>query len=90
MDQLGDRLVLDAALAELPDDLRTAVVLRDVAHLDYAEIAEALDIPVGTVKSRISRGRSALAERLRIDLDVPLSPDSGNRSDPHERPNDLT
>jgi RNA polymerase sigma-70 factor (ECF subfamily) len=90
MDQLGDRLVLDAALAELPDDLRTAVVLRDVAHLDYAEIAEALDIPVGTVKSRISRGRSALADRLRIDLDVPLSPDGGNRSDPPERPNDLT
>ena len=61
MDQLGDRLVLDAAVAELPDDLRIAVVLRDVAHLDYAEIAETLDVPIGTVKSRISRGRSALA-----------------------------
>lgn len=94
MDQLGDRLVLDAALAELPDDLRAAVVLRDVAHLEYAEIAEVLDIPVGTVKSRISRGRGALAERLRIDLDVPLSPrvspESGNRSHPDERPNDST
>jgi RNA polymerase sigma-70 factor, ECF subfamily len=94
MDQLGDRLVLDAALAELPDDLRAAVVLRDVAHLDYAEIAEVLDVPVGTVKSRISRGRAALAQRLRIDLDVPLSPglspDPGNRTHPDERPTDST
>jgi RNA polymerase sigma-70 factor (ECF subfamily) len=94
MDQLGDRLVLDAALAELPDDLRAAVVLRDAAHLDYAEIAEVLDVPVGTVKSRISRGRSALADRLRLDLDVPLSPrvspDPGNRSHPDERPTDST
>ena len=90
MDQLGDRLVLDAAVAELPDDLRTAVVLRDVAHLDYAEIAEALDIPVGTVKSRISRGRSALAERLRLHLDLPLSEEDGNRSHPDERPTELT
>ncbi len=94
MDQLGDRLVLDAALADLPDDLRAAVVLRDVAHLDYAEIAEVLDVPVGTVKSRISRGRRALAERLRIDLDVPLSPgvspDPGNRTHSDERPTDST
>ena len=90
MDQLGDRLLLDAAIAELPDDLRTAVVLRDVAHLDYAEIAEVLDVPVGTVKSRISRGRSALAERLRLHLDVPRARDDGNRKHPDERPTDLT
>ena len=90
MDQLGDRLLLDAAVAELPDDLRTAVVLRDVAHLDYAEIAEVLDVPVGTVKSRISRGRSALAERLRLHLDVPRARDDGNRKHPDERPTDLT
>ena len=56
IDGLGDRLVLDAALATLSEESRAAVVLRDVANLDYAEIAAILDIPIGTVKSRISRG----------------------------------
>ncbi len=87
---VGDRMILDRALGELSDDLRAAVVLRDVADLEYSEIAEALDIPVGTVKSRISRGRSALAERLRLDLDLPLSPDTGNQPTTDERPNKRT
>ena len=51
---ISDRLALDAALAALSPDFRAAVVLRDVAGLDYAEIAEALDIPAGTVRSRIA------------------------------------
>ena len=59
-----DRIDLDAALARLPDEFRIAVVLRDVADLDYAEIATALEIPIGTVRSRISRGRAALAREL--------------------------
>jgi RNA polymerase sigma-70 factor (ECF subfamily) len=59
-----DRAVLDKALAELHPDFRAAVVLRDVAGLDYAEIAETLGIPPGTVRSRIARGRAALADRL--------------------------
>jgi RNA polymerase sigma-70 factor, ECF subfamily len=59
-----DRLAIDAALDELPEDFRTAVVLRDVADLDYAEIAVALGVPVGTVKSRIARGRALLADAL--------------------------
>src|SRR4029079_3214529 len=54
------RLDVDAALARLPEDFRTAVVLRDLLDLDYAEIAEVLDIPIGTVRSRISRGRRLL------------------------------
>jgi RNA polymerase sigma-70 factor, ECF subfamily len=90
VDQIGDRLLLDQALAELGEDLRTAVVLRDVAGLDYSEIAEVLDIPLGTVKSRIARGRGALAERLRLDLELPLSSEPGNQSMPHERPTELT
>ena len=53
---------LDAALAQLSPEFRAAVVLRDVAGLDYAEIAEALEIPAGTVRSRIARGRAALAD----------------------------
>jgi len=54
------RLDVDAALATLPDDFRAAVVLRDLCDLDYAEIAEILGIPPGTVRSRIARGRAAL------------------------------
>ncbi len=58
------RIDIDAALARIPEEFRTAVVLRDLADLDYAEIAEALDIPIGTVRSRIARGRQALAAIL--------------------------
>jgi RNA polymerase sigma-70 factor (ECF subfamily) len=59
--QVADRLDIDAALAELSPDFRAAVVLRDLCGLDYAEIAEVLDLAPGTVRSRISRGRGALA-----------------------------
>ena len=80
-----DRLALEAALEQLPDDLRVAVVLRDVVDLDYSEIADTLEIPIGTVKSRISRGRSALAAQL-----LPESlDDRGNQSVSDERPTDL-
>ena len=58
------RLDVDAALATLPAEFRAAVVLRDLCDLDYAEIAETLGIPIGTVRSRIARGRAALADRL--------------------------
>ena len=61
---VADRLTVDAALAALPLEFRTAVVLRDVCRLDYAEIAEVLEIPPGTVRSRIARGRAALAATL--------------------------
>jgi RNA polymerase sigma-70 factor (ECF subfamily) len=56
---------LRAALDELPDNFRQAVWLRDVEEFSYAEIAETLDIPIGTVMSRISRGRRMLLEQLR-------------------------
>ena len=56
---------LRAALDELPDNFRQAVWLRDVEEFSYAEIAEMLDIPIGTVMSRISRGRRMLFEQLR-------------------------
>jgi RNA polymerase sigma-70 factor (ECF subfamily) len=59
-----DRVTVDAALAALPPDFRAAVVLRDVCRLDYGEIAEVLDIPPGTVRSRIARGRAVLARHL--------------------------
>lgn len=55
---------LQAALDSLPENFRVAVWLRDVEELTYAEIAKALDVPIGTVMSRISRGRRALYSRL--------------------------
>lgn len=55
---------LQAALDALPDAFRQAVWLRDVEELTYAEIADVLAVPIGTVMSRISRGRRALYERL--------------------------
>jgi RNA polymerase sigma-70 factor (ECF subfamily) len=64
IDAIDDRLAIDEALAELSDDFKAAVVLRD---LDYDEIADVLQIPIGTVKSRIARGRAALAESLRLE-----------------------
>jgi RNA polymerase sigma-70 factor (ECF subfamily) len=63
-ERVVDRLDLEAALAALPEEFRIAVVLRDVADLDYATIAETLDVPIGTVRSRIARGRAALASTL--------------------------
>jgi RNA polymerase sigma-70 factor (ECF subfamily) len=60
-----DRLLMERALAQLPEDQRVAVVLRDIADLDYSEIVSVLGIPIGTVRSRIFRGRAALAEMLR-------------------------
>ena len=58
------RQAIDRALAALPVDLRTAVVLHDVEGLEYHEIAEAMDIPIGTVMSRIFRARRRLRPLL--------------------------
>lgn len=63
--------LVTAALDDLDDDYRAAVVLRDIEGLDYAEIAEVLGIPPGTVKSRLHRGRTALRERLERVLTGP-------------------
>lgn len=59
------RIDVDAALESLPAEFRAAVVLRDLCDFDYAEIAEALGVPIGTVRSRIARGRAAIAAQLR-------------------------
>ena len=63
-DSVSDRLDIDAALVRLPVEFRAVVVLRDHLGMDYAAIAEALDIPIGTVRSRLARGRAALADLL--------------------------
>jgi len=86
-ERVSTRLDVDAALGSLPEEFRVAVVLRDLADLDYAEIAEVLDIPAGTVRSRISRGRALLHEALgatHADADDPTR-ESGNRGETDER-----
>jgi RNA polymerase sigma-70 factor, ECF subfamily len=60
-DTVAYRNAIDHAIGRLPADLKMAVTLRDVEGLDYKEIAEVLAVPIGTVMSRIARGR----ERLR-------------------------
>lgn len=80
-DDVADRLAIDAALQRLSEEFRVPVVLRDLLDLDYAEIAAVVDVPVGTVKSRIARGRAQLAALL-----APKgNPDTGARR-PSEQP----
>lgn len=63
-DRVPDRIDIDAALRQLTPEFRAAVVLRDLCGLDYQEIAEVLDLPPGTVRSRIARGRAGLVPLL--------------------------
>ncbi len=71
---VAGRVDVDAALGRIPPEFRAAVVLRDLCGLDYAEIAEVLDVPPGTVRSRIARGRAALATLLRNPTAAPERP----------------
>lgn len=59
------RETVNAAMAELPEDLKTAIVLREIDGLSYEEIAASMDCPVGTVRSRIFRAREAIDRKLR-------------------------
>jgi RNA polymerase sigma-70 factor (ECF subfamily) len=59
------RRTVNAAIEALPEDLKTAIVLRELDGLSYEEIAAAMDCPVGTVRSRIFRAREAIDRRLR-------------------------
>ena len=60
---------VESAIEQLPEDLRTAIILREIEGLSYEEIAEAMSCPVGTVRSRIFRAREAIDNRLRPLLD---------------------
>jgi RNA polymerase sigma-70 factor (ECF subfamily) len=57
--------VVYGAIEELPEDLRTAITLRELEGLSYEEIAQAMDCPIGTVRSRIFRAREFIENRLR-------------------------
>lgn len=61
---------VNAAIEALPEDLRNAIVLREIDGLSYDEIAMVMECPIGTVRSRIFRAREAIAEKLRPLLDT--------------------
>ena len=61
--------VVEAAISDLPDDLRTAVTLREFDGLSYEDIADIMDCPVGTVRSRIFRAREAIDNKVRDQVD---------------------
>ena len=63
---LGNELkeVVERAIAALPEDLRTAIILRELEGMSYEEIAQTMDCPVGTVRSRIFRARDAIGKKV--------------------------
>lgn len=61
---------LEHLILDLPEDMRAAVVLRDIQGLSYEDIARALDANVGTIKSRISRGREKLREKIQAHSEL--------------------
>ena len=63
--QRGNALQLNRALELLPLEFREVVILRELEEMSYKQIAHIADIPVGTVMSRLARGRKLLAESLR-------------------------
>ncbi|TAL75802.1 MAG: RNA polymerase sigma factor RpoE [Burkholderiaceae bacterium] len=66
---------VNRAISALPEDLRTAIVLREIEGMSYEDIAQAMSCPIGTVRSRIFRAREAIAAQLRPVLDT----DAGHR-----------
>ncbi len=69
---MGDemRATVEKAIGSLPEDLRTAIMLREIDGLSYDEIAQAMDCPVGTVRSRIFRARDAIDKSIRPLMDI--------------------
>lgn len=66
--QIGE--TVNEAMEALPEDLRTAIMLREIDGLSYEEIAQVMDCPIGTVRSRIFRARDAISAKLRPLLDA--------------------
>jgi RNA polymerase sigma-70 factor, ECF subfamily len=63
------QVVIDQAFRDLPEDLRVAVTLREIDGLSYEEIAEAMNCPIGTVRSRIFRARESIDKKIQPLLD---------------------
>jgi len=80
---MGDEV--EKALARVPSDFRTAVLLSDVEGMTYEEIAEATTVPIGTVRSRIARGRAILRRELEQFARQEGYLKQGSHTDTHER-----
>jgi RNA polymerase sigma-70 factor (ECF subfamily) len=90
-DEAAAHVDVDAALRRLAPEHRVAVVLRDVCDLTYEEIAAVLEVPIGTVRSRIARGRGALADLIQEPGEQGFGPDDGNQAgDPYVKPSNRT
>lgn len=74
--EVVDRLTIDSLLPQIPKEFQAPVLLRDLLGMDYAEIAQTLELPPGAVKSRIARGRRHLAKLLE---------EPGNQTSPEKR-----
>ena len=61
---------VNQSMDRLPEELRTAITLREIEGMSYEDIAKMMDCPIGTVRSRIFRAREAIAEELRPLLDI--------------------
>lgn len=81
-DEVAGTYDASAALALIPEEFRITLVLADVEDLPYEEIARVLDVPVGTVKSRVHRGRVALARAMGVEVSAGGEP--GRASQPSE------
>jgi RNA polymerase sigma-70 factor, ECF subfamily len=79
-DEIAGRADVAACLTKVPEEFRVALVLADVQDLAYEEIARILDVPVGTVKSRVHRGRLALARAM--GLEGPGGKAGGSKREP--------
>ena len=66
---------VDAAMQSLPEDLRTAILLREIEGMSYEDIAQSMGCPIGTVRSRIFRAREAIASQLKSVLGDDHDPD---------------
>jgi RNA polymerase sigma-70 factor (ECF subfamily) len=85
-DAVAARADLGSALASLAPEFRAALVLREIGDLSYQQIADALGVPVGTVRSRIARGRAALLGLLVDAGDAGNGGNTGNAPTPSDRP----
>lgn len=81
--RIEEHAAIEAALAEIPEPYRTAVLLVDVMDLTYDEVAATLDTRIGTVKSRVNRGRAAFRDSyLRISGEEPIKRPESARTTP--------
>ena len=64
--QAGTRRKLDAMIAQLPEEFREVLILREMEDMSYSEIASVLGIPIGTVMSRLARGRALLKKNWHV------------------------